>query len=55
MDSLLDLYNATSKFPVGRSLVVAGLEELPGKHLVPTEWWQGLLEALIETCSEAEL
>ena len=52
IDGLLDLYNLTTESSVARSLIVTGLEEIPGKNLVPTEWWQGLLETVVESSSE---
>ena len=52
IDGLLDLYNLTAEPSVARSLIVTGLEEIPGKNLVPTEWWQGLLETVVESSSE---
>ena len=52
VDGLLDLYNLTTEPSVARSLIVTGLEEIPGKNLVPTEWWQGLLETVVESSSE---
>ena len=51
IDGLLDLYNLTTESSVARSLIVTGLEEIPGKNLVPTEWWQGLLETVVESLS----
>ncbi len=51
VDGLLDLYNLTTEPSVARSLIVTGLEEIPGKNLVPTEWWQGLLETVVESSS----
>ncbi len=53
VDGLLDLYNLTTEPSVARSLIVTGLEEIPGKNLVPTEWWQGLLETVVESSSES--
>ncbi len=53
VDGLLDLYNLTAEPSVARSLIVTGLEEIPGKNLVPTEWWQGLLETVVESSSES--
>ena len=52
VDGLLALYNLTAEPSVARSLIVTGLEEIPGKNLVPTEWWQGLLETVVESSSE---
>ena len=52
IDGLLDLYNLTTESSVARSLIVTGLEEIPGKNLVPAEWWQGLLETVVESSSE---
>ena len=52
IDGLLDLYNLTTESSVARSLIVTGLEEIPGKNLVLTEWWQGLLETVVESSSE---
>ena len=52
VDGLLDLYNLTAEPSIARSLIVTGLEEIPGKNLVPTEWWQGLLETVVESSSE---
>ena len=52
IDGLLDLYNLTTEPSVARSRVVTGLEEIPGKNLVPIEWWQGLLETVVESSSE---
>lgn len=52
IDGLLDLYNLTAESSVARSLVVTGLEEIPGKNLVPLDWWQGLLETVVESSSK---
>ena len=52
IDGLLDLYNLTAESSVARSLIVTGLEEIPGKNLVPTDWWQGLLETVVESSSK---
>ena len=52
IDGLLDLYNLTAESSVARSLIVTGLEEIPGKNLVPTGWWQGLLETVVESSSK---
>ena len=51
-DGLLDLYNLTAESSVARSLIVTGLEEIPGKNLVPLDWWQGLLETVVESSSK---
>jgi len=52
IDGLLDLYNLTAESSVARSLIVTGLEEIPGKNLVPLDWWQGLLETVVESSSK---
>ena len=52
IDGLLDLYNLTEESSVARSLIVTGLEEIPGKNLVPPDWWQGLLETVVESSSK---
>jgi hypothetical protein len=54
-NDLLDLYNASSDSSTARQLIIAGLNELPGKHLVPIGWWQSLLEVLVDPESEGIL
>ena len=52
MNDLLDLYNASSDSSAAQQLIITGLNELPGKHLVPIGWWQSLLEVLVDLESE---